>query len=253
MREELGPDAERVVFVDNADAFTRPAKTLAFYNRNYHEALKRVGSLRAISHSRPGGDPREARSWAGFEAAVNRSFSHLPAWVLCSYDANAVPDTTLENVWRTHPEVVTDQGWNASGKFEDPTALMRMLAGEPEVLHDLRSIPFVDIESFREVLARELVAEHVPEAKVIDALLAATELAANAVEHGGGVTAVRVGNVDGRFVLEMTDRGPGFDDPAAGYLVPREGRGSGLWVVRQLTWDLEFLRSAEGFTARIWL
>src|SRR5689334_2372139 len=60
MREELGPDAERVVFVDNAEAFTRPAKTLAFYNRNYHEALQRVGSLRAISHSRPGGDPREA-------------------------------------------------------------------------------------------------------------------------------------------------------------------------------------------------
>src|SRR5689334_22098110 len=75
MREELGADAERVLFVDNSDAFTRPAKTLAFYNRRYHEALTLAGSVRAISHSRPGGDPRESMRWVGFEAAINRSFS----------------------------------------------------------------------------------------------------------------------------------------------------------------------------------
>jgi len=47
-----------------------------------------------------------------------------------------------------------------------------------------------------------------------------------------------------RFV----DRGDGFDDPAAGYLAPREGIGAGLWVARQLTWRIEFFRSPAGFT-----
>ena len=66
-------------------------------------------------------------------------------------------------------------------------------------------------------------------------------------------TDVRIGQAQGRFVCEITDRGPGFDDPAAGYLAPRDGVGSGLWVARQLTWRIEFLRSPRGFTARIWL
>lgn len=84
-------------------------------------------------------------------------------------------------------------------------------------------------------------------------LLAATEIATNADEHGGGVEDVRVGTAQGRFVCEIADRGDGFDDPAAGYLAPREGVGAGLWVARQLTWRIEFYRSPRGFTTRIWL
>jgi hypothetical protein len=42
-------------------------------------------------------------------------------------------------------------------------------------------------------------------------------------------------------------------DPGAGYLAPRKGVGTGLWVARQLTWQIEFFRSPRGFTARIWL
>jgi anti-sigma regulatory factor (Ser/Thr protein kinase) len=62
-----------------------------------------------------------------------------------------------------------------------------------------------------------------------------------------------VGLVGGRFVCEIVDRGTGFDDPTAGFLPPRPGIGSGLWVARQLAWRIDFFRSPEGFTARIWL
>jgi hypothetical protein len=53
-------------------------------------------------------------------------------------------------------------------------------------------------------------------------------------------------------VGEIVDRGDGFDDPTAGYLAPRPGAGTGLWVARQLTWDIEFIRAPDGFTARLW-
>jgi anti-sigma regulatory factor (Ser/Thr protein kinase) len=253
IREALGPDAERVLFVDNSEAFTRPAKTLAFYNRAYGEALANYGSVRAISHSQPGPEPSEGPQWVGFESVINHSFSHLPAWVVCSYDANTAPDATLENVWRTHPEVMIGSDWKASDHFEDPGTLLRRIAPQPKAVPGLPSMPFGDVEQFRENLARELVAAQVPKAKVLEMLLAATEVAANALEFGGGVRDVRVGRVDGRFVCEIVDAGEGFDDPAAGYLAPRPGRGSGLWVARQLTWEIDFLRNAEGFTARIWL
>jgi anti-sigma regulatory factor (Ser/Thr protein kinase) len=124
----------------------------------------------------------------------------------------------------------------------------------PAPVVGLCSIPFGrDVEELREALARELAGQGVSEAKALDLLLAATEVGANAIEHGGGIVDVRVGRADGRFVCEIVDGGGGFDDPAASYLAPRDGVGRGLWVVRQLVWRLELIRTPAGLTARIWL
>jgi anti-sigma regulatory factor (Ser/Thr protein kinase) len=254
MREALGPDAALVTFVDVSSAYTRPAHTLAAYHRVYAEQLQRTPELRAVADVQFGPDPREWDTWTGYEAVFNRSFGHLPAWVLCSYNANGTPDPIIESVWRTHPRVVHGTAWETSTRYEDPDDLLRRISPTPEPLPDLRPIPFGgDLEHFRENLARELVAAGVGEARTLEMLLATTELAANAIQHGGGVGSVRVGRARGRFVCEIVDRGPGFDDPAAGYLAPRAGIGRGLWVARQLTWRIEFFRSPAGFTARAWL
>jgi anti-sigma regulatory factor (Ser/Thr protein kinase) len=254
MREALGPAAAQVTFVDVSSAYTRPAHTLAAYHAVYAEQLRNTPTLRAVADVQFGPDPAEWGLWTGYEAVFNRSFSHLPVWVLCSYNANGTPAQIIEGIWQTHPEVVDGDTWTTSADYEDPADLLRRLTPPPTPLADLRPIGFGrDLEEFRERLARELVIESVSEAKALDMLLAATEVAANAIEHGGGVEAVRVGRAHGRFVCEIVDRGSGFDDPTAGYLAPREGIGTGLWVARQLTWQIEFFRSESGFTARVWL
>src|SRR5215211_2354019 len=254
MREALGAEAAHVTFVDDSAAYTRPAKTLAAYHDVYAEQLAKTPSLRAVADVQCGPDPDEWDLWIGYEAVFNRSFAHLPAWVLCSYNANGLPDPVVEGVWRTHPEVVDEDGWTTSDHYEDPDRPLRATTAEPVPLPELRPVAFGrDVEEFREQLARELVAEKVPEAKMLDMLLAATEIATNALEHGGGVGEVRVGRAEGRFVCEIVDRGSGFDDPGAGYLAPRKGAGTGLWVARQLTWRIDFFRSPQGFTARSWL
>jgi anti-sigma regulatory factor (Ser/Thr protein kinase) len=254
MREALGPDAAHTIFVDVSSAYTRPARTLASYHKVFAEQLQRTPTLRAVADVQFGPDPAEWNLWTGYEAVFNRSFAHLAVWVLCSYNANGIPDRLLEGVWQTHPEVVDGKTWTTSDHYEDPEDLLRRITPPPEPLADLRSITFGrDLEQFRERLAQELVAEHVPEARVLHMLLAASEIATNAIEYGGGVEEVRVGRAEGRFVCEIVDRGDGFDDPAAGYVAPRTGVGTGLWVARQLTWRLEFFSSPRGFTARIWL
>ena len=254
MHDALGADAARTTFVDVSDAYTRPARTLAAYHTAFAGELERTASFRAVADVQFGPDPGELDLWMGYEAVFNRSFEHLPAWIWCSYDADGTPERLLETVWRTHPEVLDDDGWHASGRFEDPDELLRRVTPEPVRLVDLRSVPFGgSIEELRESIARELVANDVPEARALDMLMAVTEVARNAIDHGGGVKDVRVGRSDERFVCEIVDRGAGFDDPTAGYLAPREGSGAGLWVARQLTWRIEFFRSADGFTARIWL
>lgn len=253
MREALGPDSAKVRFVDVDSIYTRPARALAAYNQAYVELLRKTPSVRAVADIQYGNDPTERDEWIAFEAVLNRSFAHLPTWVLCTYNAEELADSVLEAVWRTHTEVLTHNTWSESKRFE-PTELLRGLTREPEPLSALRSISFGrEPETFRERLARELAAASVPQAKALDMLVAANEIATNAVQHGRGVEEVRVGRANGRFVCEIVDRGDGFDDPAAGYLAPREGIGTGLWVARQLTWRIEFFRSPTGFTARIWL
>jgi anti-sigma regulatory factor (Ser/Thr protein kinase) len=254
MREVLADDAPRVTYVDVGPAYTRPARTLSAYHQVYAEQLRRTPRLRAVADVQFGPDPREWDMWTGYEAVFNRSFGHLPAWVLCSYDANGTPDPIIEGVWQTHPEVVAGNRWTTSGQYQDPAELLNRLTPSPRALLGLRSLPVDgDVVALRERLAVALAAAGVNEDKRMEMLLAATELADNASRHGGGIQDVRVGTVDSRFVCEIVDRGPGFDDPTAGYLAPRPGLGSGLWVARQLTWQIEFLRAAAGFTARIWL
>jgi anti-sigma regulatory factor (Ser/Thr protein kinase) len=89
----------------------------------------------------------------------------------------------------------------------------------------------------------------------MDMLVAANEVFENARRHGGGVSRVRAGLVDGWFVCEIEDHGPGFDDPLAGYLPPRPDRagGSGLWAARRLVRRLELMHHAPGLAVRLWL
>jgi anti-sigma regulatory factor (Ser/Thr protein kinase) len=252
MRDALGPDADLVSFVDVASVYTRPARALAAYCGTLVRQLRTVPSVRAVADLQISPLREEWDGWVGYEALTNLAYSHLPAWVVCTYDVNGLPDAVLDEMGRTHPEVL-DDGWRVSGHFEDPRELVRRLEPEPEPLPQLRSLAAGDDPgAFRERLARELTAAKVPEATTLDMLVAATEVATNAVRHGGGIAEARVGSAEGRFVCEVIDHGGGFDDPAAGYLVPREGIGKGLWVARQLAWRLESFHSPRGFTVRLW-
>ena len=251
MRDALGSDAERVRFVDVGAVYTRPAQALAAYCGTLVRELRDAPSVRAVADVQIGPWAGEWDEWVRYEAMTNLAYAHLPAWLVCTYDVNGVPDAVLDTVWSTHAEALGDGP--AAGRFEDPRELMRRLTAEPDPLPELRSLTAGDgLEEFRERLARELTAANVPEPRALDMLVAGTEVAANAVRHGGGIAGVRAGSAGGRFVCEVIDRGAGFDDPMAGYLVPRAGTGSGLWIARQLAWRLEAFQSPRGFTVRLW-
>jgi anti-sigma regulatory factor (Ser/Thr protein kinase) len=254
VRDALGPDAAEVTFVDVSDAYTRPARTLASYHEVYVRELRRAPAVRAVADVQFGPDLDEWGLWAGYEAAFTRSFAHLPAWVLCSYAGASLPDRIRADVARTHPEMVSGSGAGPSPTYEEPERVLRQLRPGPRSLPGLRPIPVAGgAEAFREHLARAMVLDGVPPARAVDMLLASTEVFVNGERHGGGVVRARGGRADGRFVCEIVDRGRGFDDPLAGYLAPRPGRGAGLWVARQLTWQIDLFRAVDGFTVRVWL
>lgn len=75
--------------------------------------------------------------------------------------------------------------------------------------------------------------------KRLDAItLIATELATNAVRHGGGSGQLQLWRSDGSVNLQVTDDGPGMDQPQEAGLRPvplTTPGGRGLWIVRQIS------------------
>jgi anti-sigma regulatory factor (Ser/Thr protein kinase) len=68
-------------------------------------------------------------------------------------------------------------------------------------------------------------------------LIAATELATNAIRHGGGTGRLRMWRTDVTLHVQVSDDGPGITDPhlAGTRPVPLTAVGGrGLWIVRQL-------------------
>jgi anti-sigma regulatory factor (Ser/Thr protein kinase) len=81
-------------------------------------------------------------------------------------------------------------------------------------------------------------------------LIVASELATNAIRHGGGSGRLRVWREDARLHLEVSDRGPGMPDPTAGSKPPDQmaTEGRGLWICRQLVADLRVATGLRGTT-----
>jgi anti-sigma regulatory factor (Ser/Thr protein kinase) len=151
---------------------------------------------------------------------------------------------------------VVDDAMRTHAPADGFEEIVRALAPKHEQLPDLEPLPHVrDAQTFRDLLAARLTDAEVPGSMKLDMLVAANEVFANATRHGGGVTMVRTGTVNGRFVCDISDAGEGPEDPLAGYLPPESGagRGAGLWVARQLCWRVDLLMSALGHTVRLWL
>jgi anti-sigma regulatory factor (Ser/Thr protein kinase) len=67
-------------------------------------------------------------------------------------------------------------------------------------------------------------------------LIVASELATNAIRHGGGAGRLRMWTDDSLLHLQVSDHGPGFADPSVGIKPPDQSGtgGRGLWICRQL-------------------
>ena len=86
-----------------------------------------------------------------------------------------------------------------------------------------------------------------------DVVLTLDELLANAQEHGEPPVDVEAWS-DGRLIVEVFDRGDGFNRPEIWRSHPPEpsgSRGRGLWICRQLADRVEITSTATGTRVRV--
>ncbi len=260
IRDALGDDPLLHV-LDPADAHgARPPAAIASLRRLVGRAVAAGASrVRVVGEHGFGTTEQDRWEWQRYEAVVNATLADLPLWGLCAFDTRRLPAPVLETARRTHPHVVTADGRGRNRDHLDPAAYLRDLPAPPEPLEGspprLAVAGVTDFIGLRHAVAAVLATVPGPREVVEDLLLAVDETTSNAVRHGRPPVDLELWTADDRVVCRVTDRGPGPQDPCAGY-GPAHGDdlsrgGMGLWLARQLCDHVHVARTAAGTSVRL--
>lgn len=258
LEQALGDDAARVRFLDMGQVGKNPARIIPEWRRFVDHAAGN-SAVRGV------GEP----VWAGrrdveieecrlHESLLNVAFDDGPTWrLMCPYDVDALPDHVVQDAMRTHPMVLPDaeRGRGYEGHAHALAAFAEPLADSPMSVFEIafRVDDLTDLRGSVWRLCERAGLE--PDAADI-MILAAHEVAANSIEHGGGNGVLRAWTEPDALVIEVRDSRT-IDDLLVGRrLASGESEGGrGLWIANQLC-DLVQVRStSEGTVVRFfaWL
>ncbi|MGV9289115.1 anti-sigma factor RsbA family regulatory protein [Streptomyces sp. NPDC003719] len=259
LRRALGPAAEQVDLVDAAEWYRAPGRTLGAYHRYVDRRTGRGGHPRVRILGEPvwaGRDALETAEWTRYEAAVNIAFAGCPAWVVCPYDTRVLPDGIVADARRTHPETAVAASARPSERYADPATddgWRRPLAPVAAEEGDAVMRFGADLTAVRTEVAVTAARMGLSADGTQRLVFAVNEVATNAVQHGGGTGQLRVRRAGRRVVCDVTSTGGEGTDWFLGYLPPdpRQQRGHGMWVARQLCDLIEVHTDQDRMTVRL--
>ena len=217
--------------------------------------------VRVVGEADFGRTERDWLEWQRYEAVINHALAAWPLWGLCVYDTQRLPEQILDSALRTHSGVVTSAGRAPNPRFMQPAEYLGTLPVPAEALEDteprLTALDVTDFIDLRHRVAAELATVAGSRDAIDDYLLAVDEMSSNAARHGRPPIDLRLWTAPDRIVCTIADRGPGWDDPFAGY-GPAHGEdlsrgGMGLWLARQLCDHVDITTDAEGTRVRLTL
>jgi anti-sigma regulatory factor (Ser/Thr protein kinase) len=256
LRERVGEEGRGVVWLDTREWVPHPASRLrAFHELVSDELARGAARLRMVGEPVwPDGPPEHVLEWERYESVLNEVLAPYPVTLVCTYDTSRVDPSIAASARRTHPTV-----WNGrdaiSDAFVPPAELLRRRNAEvpsPPRGATVMARPD-DLAAARQFIEAEAERAGVPPDPAMDLLIAANEVLTNAAAHAGGAVGVWVWVEDGRFMCQVEDRGPGIDDPLAGYLPPDDVASGGrwLWIARQLVDLLQIAPAEPGTRVRL--
>jgi anti-sigma regulatory factor (Ser/Thr protein kinase) len=256
LRRALGPDSAAVQFIDAIGWYQHPVHTIAAYDA----FLRAQAPQRVCALTEPvwqGRSPLEVVEWARYEAIVNAAFDNSGASAMCAYDRSVLGPEVLEGALRTHPELLDGPGTHQhSHTYVDPAGFSAACDREPLRLpscFDSVSFESADLHDVRRFVTDRSLRYGVPNATLGNLLVAVTEVATNAINHGTPPMAVRIWAEDDALICEIADCGFWRPTGLLGFLPPESATttGFGLWGVRMLT-DLVQIRTGwDGTVVRM--
>jgi len=249
---ELGSVAAAVRFASIEELARNPARVIPFWQDflEEHDGEPVRGLEEPIW---PGRSRVEIDECERHESLLNLAFpAETPLALLCAYNGSTLPDEVLSAVPHCHRLTIDGGSTRSSGEYGP---MRDNYAGRlPAPPGGAASFEF-DRDSLSEVRRRVggvAEAAGLGDRASADLVLAASELAANSVAHGGGGGTLCTWLEGDRLVVDFEDAG-WISEPLAGRLRPaitQEG-GRGLWLANQLCDLVQIRSSAAGTTVRL--
>jgi anti-sigma regulatory factor (Ser/Thr protein kinase) len=258
LRHGLGPDADRIRFVDMTTAGRNPSWILPGVlldfaadhpERHVYALGEPIWSTRSAV---------EYPACVTHEALINLAFAGRSATIVCPYDAADLPTSVIDDAHRTHPEMTTNGTTETSKIYTDPLVIVEQfnepLPAPPEHAASVSYGRVHDLPMLRRFVRMEASAAELPRNRINELALAITELGTNTVEHTGRPGLLSVWPDGGAFICQLSDSGH-LKDPMAGRQMPSAtaGRGRGIALVNSVCDLVRTYTSAEGTTFRLYL
>jgi anti-sigma regulatory factor (Ser/Thr protein kinase) len=258
LRGALGIDAEPIAFAD-VEVFGRnPARLLPAW-QDFVDRHPPERPLRGLGEPIwPGRSAAAVDECERHEALFNVGLAAEPRpalTALCLYDRASLDDDTIEEAVLSHPLIHEDGASRPNAGWDDhqPEPFAGSLPAPPL---DARQIEFdrETLNGLRAAAGIEAGEAGLPEGRAADFVLAASEIAANSVVHGGGSGTATIWREPGALLVEVEDAGR-IENPLAGRVrpLPHRERGRGLWVANQLGDLLQIRSGPHGTRARLWM
>ncbi|MEX1141538.1 MAG: sensor histidine kinase [Thermoleophilaceae bacterium] len=254
LREALGADAGRVELHDTEQWCTHPPDRLAAVRRVV-DSVPAGRELRALGEPIWRGSDAVRREWARYESIINLALADAPLRFVCLYDGS-LPGEIVRHAHCTHPELAGHGAAAPSAEFVEPDRYVASLdrAKRPVPDAGVHDVAFDgDPHDFRAAVAAVARRLGVGSGRIDDVVLAANEIASNAVVHGSPPIGARAWIDDDEFVCEISDSGRGLRDPLAGWTIPKRANpgGWGLAVARRLCDALDIVPRDDGTDIRL--
>jgi anti-sigma regulatory factor (Ser/Thr protein kinase) len=210
----------------------------------YHEFARRGGPARMVCEP-VWQSARDAAEWARIEAIVNVAFAGIQGTTMCVYRNPA------EEAFRSHPWYLDGDVVRASEHYLPPERMSWEQPAFEATPAEAAELDFdlPGVRHMRAYVRDQAYAAGLERDEVTSLVLAAAEIAANAVEHGAGHGRVAMWRAGDELICEITNPDAGIAVPFPGYIPPEHEslRGYGLWISRQLC-DVMEVRTLDGMS-----
>ncbi|MBB4929465.1 anti-sigma regulatory factor (Ser/Thr protein kinase) [Lipingzhangella halophila] len=255
IRSALGGQSAELDFTSRADLYDAPGRTLAALHRlALAHPTRRVTVV--AEPVLPTDAPVGLREWHRLDSVLDSALAGSRMSLLCLHDSRHLPARARGIARSTHPLLVAPNGVRTSPDYLDPATF-----SAPDVARTLPAptgtVRTLDVHPDLPVLRDEVTAladtTGIPEERAGDLVLAVNELAANVLEHGAGKGTISLWRSAGWIVCDVFDERGSLTDPLSGYRPtdPRDTRGYGLWISRQMCDFMEISGGNHGSLIRM--
>lgn len=221
---------------DPAEIYRHPGRVLGRYRAWIGDKSPHGEPVTIVAAPDPDGDHHRTALWMHIDAVTTLALAACDLTLVCVYSDDP---STADPVRRAHPSLLNGACLpNPDHLPADQFVARYPLPPPAELGRPVLTLTIdhpVQLAGLRQVVANHAARAGLPSDRCEDFVLAVTEVASNAIEHGVPPAGVQFWITAASVICQVTDAG-WHTQPLAGLLPPppTQRRGRGLWMAHQL-------------------